>query len=387
MRRFQPRRRPVINVLVSTQLSAERGIIRGIADHAAANGWILRSVWPTRDWSPRHFAGVDGVLVRPASKPELQLVAKALVPCVVVTPWEDTPTTHIVTWDNRAIGALAAAHLLAKQHRNFVAVGSRGLPFANERIAGFHDAVAEQGATCQTLQVRNRDFRDWNSATAAKRVGRLLEARSTPLTMFCVSDPIARGMTHLLAKLGVAVPRVVAVLGVGDDEILCRTASPPISSVRLPAEDVGHEAAATLSRLLAEPRTPPLITRVAPTGVTERQSCDVRMHDDSQVEAALAFIREHACDGVQAGEVVEHVPLSRRSLEVRFRKVVGRTMQQEINRTRIMTCRELLTRSHLSVGAIAERCGFSSVQRLSEVFRRETGESPTDYRRRMQPRY
>ena len=74
---------------------------------------------------------------------------------------------------------------------------------------------------------------------------------------------------------------------------------------------------------------------------------------------------------------------SRRALERGFKRNIGRTVHQEILRLRLERAKELLDRTEMQLPEIAARCGFSYPSKLSAVFKRETGMTPTDYRRRM----
>lgn len=73
-------------------------------------------------------------------------------------------------------------------------------------------------------------------------------------------------------------------------------------------------------------------------------------------------------------------------LERRFRGVLGRSVLEEIHRVRVERVKELLTETHLPIETVAVRSGFSSARRLDVVFAKQTGISPTAYRRQSQAR-
>jgi LacI family transcriptional regulator len=183
-------------------------------------------------------------------------------------------------------------------------------------------------------------------------------------------------------QMGLRIPDQVALLGVDNDELECRLTSPPLSSVENPSERIGYEAARLLDRLMGA--TPPTELRIsipAPAVVT-RQSTDTLAVEDQDMGRAMAFIREHACGGLSVSEVADHIALSRRMLERRFRQLLGRSVLQEIRNVRIGRARELLLKTDLPMPEIARRCGFSSPQRLAVVFGKIVGEVPTAFRRR-----
>ena len=81
-------------------------------------------------------------------------------------------------------------------------------------------------------------------------------------------------------------------------------------------------------------------------------------------------------------DLQEAVPLARRTLEKRFRRSLGRTVNAEIRSAHIQRARSLLATSDLSVTEIAFRSGFNQIEHFSRVFRKICGVSPREYRKR-----
>ena len=111
-----------------------------------------------------------------------------------------------------------------------------------------------------------------------------------------------------------------------------------------------------------------------------RQSTDMLAVDDPQIAKALRFIREHACERIGVKEVLQHCPMARRTLEMRFRKLLGRTPRQEIVRVQINRVKELLVGTALPISEIAERAGFEP-EYVGIVFKQETGLTPSEFRK------
>ena len=80
-------------------------------------------------------------------------------------------------------------------------------------------------------------------------------------------------------------------------------------------------------------------------------------------------------------DVVDQVPLSRSVLERRFRKVVGRSVNNEIVRLRLNKAIELLSETNLEPKSIARRVGFGSQSYMNTVFEKKLGRTPGSYRR------
>ena len=100
--------------------------------------------------------------------------------------------------------------------------------------------------------------------------------------------------------------------------------------------------------------------------------------------AALNFIRSGAAEGIRVGDVAAHAATGRRTLETRFRELVGHTILEEIRRVRVQRVKQLLSDTDSSMPAVARRSGFSTPQRMSVVFRQATGLTPSAYRQQTQ---
>jgi len=132
---------------------------------------------------------------------------------------------------------------------------------------------------------------------------------------------------------------------------------------------------------LMERRTPKRrMILVPPLRVVTRQSTDTLAIQDSDVAAALAFIRNFAHEEINVDSILREVPLSRRALERKFRDQLGRTVLEEIRRARLDLAKSLLSETNLPMPSIAARCGFSGARRLAVVFRQIVGATPTEYR-------
>ena len=81
------------------------------------------------------------------------------------------------------------------------------------------------------------------------------------------------------------------------------------------------------------------------------------------------------------GSVAEAVNVPRRDLERRFRKVLGRSVLNEIKRIRIERIIQMLVETDLPISLIALTLGYNSDKHISRYFRQKTGTSPLAYRK------
>lgn len=219
-----------------------------------------------------------------------------------------------------------------------------------------------------------------------RAVARWVRGLPRPVGIFATNDIWGVQLAEVCLRADLRVPEDVAILGVDDDDLLCEFARPALSSIAVPAQRIGYEAAREVDRLLrgVQARSRPLL--FPPLGVIARRSTDILAIEDGEVAASLRFIRQHAYQPIRVTDLLRVVPTSRRSLERRFRKVLGRSILDEIRRVHVERASQLLAQTDLTLNSIAERSGFTDAKRFSTVFRQMVGMTPSAYRRRTMTR-
>lgn len=286
--------------------------------------------------------------------------------------------------DHRAIGALAAEHLLERGFSHFAFFGYPGFAWSQRILQGFTAAVEDAGYACRHYQ--DAQVVSWSHQLPAWEAevdgaSRWIAGLPKPLGLMACND--FRGLQALDAcrRAGVAVPEEVAVVGADNEVLACELAYPPLSSVIPDCRRIGYEAAALLDRLMKGEPPPRTTLEIAPLGIATRQSTDVTAIADPCVAAAMTFIREHACEGIDVEDVLDHVLVSRSVLQKRFRAALHRTIHDVIAGERLRRVKLLLIETELSLQGIADRSGFAHLEYLSAVFRKATGSTLAAYRR------
>jgi LacI family transcriptional regulator len=292
-------------------------------------------------------------------------------PAVNVSLRVDRSPFPLVTVDNLAVGAAAARHVLELKGRRYAVIGGEAAPYARLREEGFLETLRRARAGGEAL--RGDASSGW------------LRSIRKPAALFACRDLLGYHLARRCSEAGVLVPGEVAILAAENEEEAGLLARPPLSTVLIPAERVGFEAAALLDRLLRGGRRPSAPVLIQPPPVIERESTGRGSGADPSVAAACAFIDRHAREGIGVEQVAAAVHTGRRTLERRFRAVMGRTLGEALRRTRALPIKRLLAETTLTLEEIAERTGFHSAQHLSEFFRDLEGCSPGVFRRRNSP--
>jgi LacI family transcriptional regulator len=160
--------------------------------------------------------------------------------------------------------------------------------------------------------------------------------------------------------------------------------APPLSTVEIDIFGIGHESARLLGNIFkgAEPSLTPVL--VPPRQLITRQSSDLIAIDDMEVVSALRHIRNHAHQPITVKDLLAEVSISRKTMEQRFLKLLGRTPGAELAHLRLKLGRRLLEETNLPIPAVARRSGFISAHTFSAFFRRRMRMAPTKYRRKVQ---
>lgn len=352
---------------------------------------VSRYVERVSDWDPVYLADAvpigdlrrllamsQGVLsVNPMDHARDVLSALGIPVVVMGTHEPDFPS---VTFDEVAVGRMAVEHFASLGLAHVASCGYEGAYFADRRQQGVEEGARSAGLSHHPYAGFIYPTMDSDPHEVAK-FHAFLRGLPKPCGMFCVTAIMAHLVLHQCRVAGVRVPDDLAILGVDDDEQTCGISRPPLSTVDQDAERAGYEAAALLDRLMrgGPPPRGPLI--VPPAGVLARQSTDLLQIDSPEIGRALRYIRQHATRGLRVQEVLAHVAISRRALERGLRRNIGRTAREEIVRVQVEHAKRLLRRTRLPLPEISARCGFTYPSKLSGVFKRETGSTPSEYRR------
>jgi len=375
-------RRREVAVLIETSNAYARGLLQGVVHYIREHRpWSFHLMEQGRgDDPPAWLAGWkgDGIIARIETPRIARAVVRTGLPAVDLSAARLVPTLPWVETDDEAIARLAADHLLERGFKRFAFCGDARFNWSMWRQKHFEARLAVAGYRCEVFRPR---VAGGNLTSEGREVTDWLEALPKPIGLMACYDIRGQQVLAACRSVGIAVPDDVAVVGVDNDTLLCELASPPLSSVIPNAHRAGYEAAALLDRLMKGERVPAAAHLIAPIGIAERQSTDVLAVDDREVAAAVRFIREHACEGIDVNDLLRVVRLSRRVFEQRFQRLLGRTPREEILDVRLRRVKQLLGETDLPLYVVAERTGFEHVEYLSVVFKRETGRTPSAWRK------
>jgi LacI family transcriptional regulator len=410
---------PRVILLMYPHCGYDRSVLQGIGRYARAHGpWIFHLAGEepglplpemetisnapikeicTNDEQRRMYVpdlrqwGTTGIIGRLQTPEITKMALKSGVPVIAMDLSDEQlsgglPSSKVseLRPDSLKAGRMAAEHLLERGFRNFGYCGYANRIWSDRRQEGFCRRLEEAGFSCDIYKPPKRGIPlSWQKERNA--IVDWLSSLQKPVGILACNDVRGRQVLEVSTLGKMVVPDEVSVVGVDDDQILCELSNPSLSSVVLSAEQGGYRAAELLDQQMKNPKLGAQCLEVEPLWVVSRQSTDVVAVEDQEVAAALRYIRQNARQPIGVKDVVSQVALSRRALEIRFERSLGRSIRTEIQRVRLVWVKQLLVETEMSVEKISNLVGFSSLSYLSKVFRRETDETLAQYRVRNRP--
>lgn len=367
-------RQPNILLSISINNNAGRGILAGIFDYRPRRQpWLLRLVsYPTQ--MPRNLSDFDGLITNhEPTESEAAAIRAVRLATVYIDPPENSPFArekHVLSIlrdaDNRRIGIIGARHL--SDLGRFRSWGFVGDPengrWSRIRERGFAYELGRHARTPSVFQGK-RGLEEW------------LLALQKPAAVMCAWDGKALDVLTCCRKLGLAVPQLVSILGVDDDPVICDYSQPRLSSVNPGFLRLGRMAAASMERLTTSTgRAHSQEVHVRTITVRQRESTASPLPASLLIERARSLIDSESLNGLRAADVARRLGVSPSLLSLRFRQLDGTSVGELILQKRLAAVQTSLTSTQASLREIAARCGFSSANRLSHLFRARYGLSP-----------
>ncbi|MDX1565617.1 MAG: substrate-binding domain-containing protein [Phycisphaeraceae bacterium] len=302
----------------------------------------------------------------------------------VVNIWVNSParSTPAVFPDIHAISLMSAKHLMSRGFNRFAFIGAEGSRPSNIKYQGLLNLTGQPAERVPRILIPAilNDAQGWQAMQSSVRA--FVQKLKPPVGILAADDLIGRYLVDVCLNANLRVPDDVAVVGTGNDLLICDALEPTLSSIDAGYERIGYRAAALLDRLIQGEPAPAEPLLVDPVELIPRRSTDVFAVDDRSVAEALRFIWDHHAQRIGVDDIVADLPMTRRTLERRFRDVLGRTIHEEIMRSKIEHAKRRLIETKDSIQRIARDCGFSSQAHMSKVFRRFENSAPSEFRKR-----
>lgn len=172
-----------------------------------------------------------------------------------------------VGYDGTRAEFAAAQYLIGRGHRSVAFVGDIHYPWFQEQHRGYLRAMAASGLRPLSMTARHEagfvEYGEWAGPP-------LLQRTHPPTAILAGNDEIAFGLWRSLSRKGVRIPEDVSLIGFDDREIALLV-EPPLTTLRVPTNQIGHACMTLLLERLHRPNMP-FTKRLLPTELVERES-------------------------------------------------------------------------------------------------------------------
>jgi len=387
-------------LLLDPSRSFNRDLLGGLSRYARLHGWwsLGMNYWNTYDIGLPHIVRWQGEGIFAAGIYSRETAVKIIdsgLPAVTVEDEledhlpgkkEDSNGSAIIKTDSPAAGKIAAEYFLERGLRHFAFCGVPNKSWSRKRKEGFCRRIRQANLKCHIYPEPNlKKDNVWEKERIA--LADWLKSLPKPAGLMTCNDERSCEIVEAAHLADVKIPEDIAVIGVDNDELLCNLLDTPLSSVDLNGDKAGYEAAALLDRLMAGEKPAQRIVIAEPRGVVARKSTDILKIQDPAVSAAIRFIRDSAGAIIRVDDVVNSTPLSRRLLERRFRRTIGRSILNEIQRVHVALAADMLLKTDLPISLVAQKSGFSSATHLGVTFKKTMKTTPLAYRKSFRTNY
>ena len=371
----------------SSELSSCRKKLAGVTAVARKFGWNVQAVEPIRtEETARQMLGLwkpDGCIVSCGAKTNaFPSSVFGNIPLVFIDRPHETLAKgdSCVYHDSTATANAAARELLSLNLRHYAyANWSVPLVWNTERRDAFAAVMRQHG---QKVSYFESKLPVSSAKGLPQELSAWLGSLPKPVGILAAADLLSAKIITAARIAKLSVPDEVAVIGIDNDEELCESSVPSLSSVEPDFVRSGTLAAECLSELMDCRTNKPIRMAYPPLRLVRRESTRRLPKCDKSVSDALELIRRESCNGLAARDVFKLFSCSRRMAELRFRAATGRSILEEIRGIRLAKAKELLSGPPMKLSAIANFCGYRSAVAFSIFFKAETGITPTAWKLR-----
>ena len=372
-------------VALSSNSIAARECIIGVFQFAnSGHAWNIQllenagAITPELVYQAAHD-GTDGIITGTAdATPGYRALLDSTIPLALNNFPEELPPPKeggaiILHNDEQMIGRTAARFLRSKGAFNsFAFVPTRTQTYwSTFRQRGYRLELSKWRISPQTYK--------WDTD-----LGKWLTSLPKPTAVMSASDNVAVSVIEACRLAKLTVPEQVAVLGVDNDELYCNSSRPTLSSIHPNHVEMGRRAAFELDRAMHGRKHECGPIYIPPIGVIERSSTCAIPPAGALIRSATNFIQQNFHSGITVKDVVKHIGASDRLVRLRFRDVTGKSVRDTLLNIRMAAAQKALQDTDAPISLIAKNCGFSSLCRFTHFFTKQTGESPTSWRKQNQ---
>ena len=242
----------------------------------------------------------------------------------LVNVWQNSPVKKVtsVFSNSYEAGTIAAEHLLGRGLRRFGFLGFKRDKADFQQLDGYMETLKSTGYQSSIFKF-NRSVIEGNAEGWEKFIFQLknwVKGLQPPVGIHATSDINCRYLIEICKSLELKIPHDLAIVGSGNEPLICNSPYPSITSIDKNFEEVGYQAAKLLDEMMISGKSSKVAKYCQPQGIVPRQSTDSYASDHPKVALALRYIAESANRRIKVNDVANAVATNRRTLERKFRE-------------------------------------------------------------------
>ena len=356
-------------------------IHKGISEVAHANYWHLK--YFENKSSPYSGWQGDGVIYKynHINSSLNKFILSLKCPVVYIGYYQNHPDHFCVSDSPEKNSEIAASYFLNKGYQNFVYYSYKSktdAKFISASKNSYEKIINNAGYRIH--KVTSENITSWE--LLQKHLIKKLKSYPKPLAVYALGDDWASDIIDACITAGIKIPEEVAVLGGGNNELMCQSLGIPLSSIDCNFYKIGYEAATMMDSILNGDniKKEPVIVFPKDTVVT-RLSTDSIAVKHLGISKALRFIADNFQSDLKIDDLSAKSALSKTGFHAAFKQHLNRTPGQEILIHRMNHARKLLEETNKTIEAIAIESGFNCPWSLYDAFKKEFKITPNAYRK------
>lgn len=352
----------------------------------------------------REYDGILGLIGWvDGAEPQAWREIQKKIPCVNLTVEPSDPNASFAGVDDALGMRLILDHLKRENFRTIGYAGFHNQPYALRRFREFQSAVNAKKflsnpnwifgpATVNTQTSgsgKNSHFKgtELEPADRASLFKKLLDSGELPEVLLCETDYLANEFHRAAVKHGLRIPGDLALTGFdgnhmhfeGEGYHFLTTAAQDLSEIGRTSVRMLHD----LARKKPQPQAKRILfaPRLIVGKSTSRDSKPPTPEDLFRDETA-AYLESHYADEHLTENLGRHFGLSPHYFLVKFKKITGKNFTEVANTYRVDKAAFYLAQTSRSVTDILWETGFRTHQNFNKFFKRRTGLTPSEYRKK-----
>ena len=381
-----------ILILIDPSTEFNRSFLTGLIRYANENHpWIFYRLSPYY----KALYGIKGILrqikewdidaiITQWENEEMDWLKKLNIP-VFFQGYKENEDTWFskISGDYYTVGAMAAKFFAKRKYQNFAFYGHKDYYWSKGRVEGYRREIEKIDGNYYYFESESLNGVPWGNTH--NELSEWLASLPKPVALLACDDYFALQVSEICQIKNISIPDELALMGVDNDQLICKLSHPSISSIITDDENGGYNTGKALHKLIIEKNNKPFDIVINPISIELRQSTEKYNILNQHILKVINYIEEHVTSDISIEELTGIVPLARRNLEIKFKNETGVAIYQFILDRKIEYISHLLLTTDKNLKEIAFSAGYGAVRSLCRIFKKNTGYTPYIFRKKVRP--